>query len=925
MKNKRLTLFLALFAFLGFSQEVDITELDLANVDLSLIEDANIDDGLVDEGIDEDRQESLQGTTSLIESRKFGFNFINTSPTNISATTDLPVPSTYKISLNDELRIILSGNKRNTYNLRVNLDGSILFPEIGSVFVVGESFEEVKSKLRNLVNNTFVGVNLDLSLSRLNAKKITIVGAVRTPGTYLVNPFTTISNSLAYAGGVRDFASLRSIKVLKPGGESFSFDLYQFLVFGNRANDLILEAGDTVLVEGTSKFIEITGEVLRPGIYEYLEGESIDQVLEYTMGFTGIANKNNISISKVDENLNVITESIEIKNDDYVDGILTMRVFPIATGSQVDILVEGEVTNAGIFDFEKYKDLKSLINDLNFTNDLYPYLAVLEQFDKDKFEAKQFLFSLEDKTTYENINLKSGDKVFILSKDDYGNIAAKLSERTKKLLNDYTLDISFDGLDFELPVVGSYRIIDFINFLGLDKSELDSTRVILSSAYDLDQAVGLTEIIKMVQNQNVTLFKKNKLQIIGPAKLRGNFELKEKTRLSDLLMQISFDESIYPFSAVVEQFDPIKLERSSYLFNINDANTHDIPIDNYSTIYFLSQSNFNDLDSIGFSSSSEQLMRDYSLRLNYREDFLLLPVYGSQNLEDLLNLLTLDLTDIESGRTTYVQPIIDQTYIGKYQDILLETQKYHSVSLRFENTELINVRVLGEINFPGNITVDKKTSIKDIYRYMGGFTDFANEDGVIFQRESVRSVQIKALRSAQNTLKEFIAINAQEGNQTLSPDILNFISQDIAPEDLGRIGGDFSGDSKLINDFLLEDGDVIYVPRKFNTVTVIGEVLNPNTVVFDKKLRLNDYIISAGGYKEFAKKSDIYIIKANGLIEKRRKNIFLGTNKLEPGDVIVVPRDMVIRDNFSDILGVATNTLYNLSFSAAALNALQNN
>ena len=153
---------------------------------------------------------------------------------------------------------------------------------------------------------------------------------------------------------------------------------------------------------------------------------------------------------------------------------------------------------------------------------------------------------------------------------------------------------------------------------------------------------------------------------------------------------------------------------------------------------------------------------------------------------------------------------------------------------------------------------------------------------------------------------------------------MNFISQDIAPEDLGRIGGDFSGDSKLINDFLLEDGDVIFVPRKFNTVTVIGEILNPNTVVYDKKLRLNDYIISAGGYK-VRQKSDIYIIKANGLIEKRRKNIFLGTNKLEPGDVIVVPRDMVIRDNFSDILGVATNTLYNLSFSAAALNALQNN
>ena len=112
---------------------------------------------------------------------------------NISASSDLPVPGNYKLSLNDELKVILSGTKQDIFSLKVQLDGSILFPELGSVFVQGETFAEAKKKLRNLVKNSYVGVDLDLSLAQLSAKKITIIGAVKKPGTYLVNPFTTIS------------------------------------------------------------------------------------------------------------------------------------------------------------------------------------------------------------------------------------------------------------------------------------------------------------------------------------------------------------------------------------------------------------------------------------------------------------------------------------------------------------------------------------------------------------------------------------------------------------------------------------------------------------------------------------------------------------------------------------------------------------
>ena len=60
-----------------------------------------------------------------------------------------------------------------------------MFPELGAVSVVGLSFKEVKEKLSQLIEQSYIGVNIDVSLQNLSAKKITIVGAVNTPGTYL--------------------------------------------------------------------------------------------------------------------------------------------------------------------------------------------------------------------------------------------------------------------------------------------------------------------------------------------------------------------------------------------------------------------------------------------------------------------------------------------------------------------------------------------------------------------------------------------------------------------------------------------------------------------------------------------------------------------------------------------------------------------
>ena len=173
--------------------------------------------------------ESLKENTSiedsnLLKGEKYGYNFFSSTPTSNSAVGDLPLPNEYKISLRDQITVILSGSKEAIFNLNVKLNGTILFPELGAILVAGKPFGEVKETLSGLIQQSYIGVQVDVSIKNLSAKKITIVGAVKAPGTYLVNPFSTISSALAYSGGISEIGTLRSIRLIRSNGNTFNCD-----------------------------------------------------------------------------------------------------------------------------------------------------------------------------------------------------------------------------------------------------------------------------------------------------------------------------------------------------------------------------------------------------------------------------------------------------------------------------------------------------------------------------------------------------------------------------------------------------------------------------------------------------------------------------------------------------------------------------
>jgi protein involved in polysaccharide export with SLBB domain len=115
------------------------------------------------------------------------------------------------------------------------------------------------------------------------------------------------------------------------------------------------------------------------------------------------------------------------------------------------------------------------------------------------------------------------------------------------------------------------------------------------------------------------------------------------------------------------------------------------------------------------------------------------------------------------------------------------------------------------------------------------------------------------------------------------------------------------------------------VPTIPNSINVLGEVLNPLAFVYSKKLSVNSAINQAGGYKEYADKRRVYIIKANGMIEKASKNIFTKNVKLGPGDTIVVPQKIITGESGLKAIVPLTQILSDLAFSAAAIDNLTNN
>ncbi len=174
----------------------------------------------------------------------------------------------------------------------------------------------------------------------------------------------------------------------------------------------------------------------------------------------------------------------------------------------------------------------------------------------------------------------------------------------------------------------------------------------------------------------------------------------------------------------------------------------------------------------------------------------------------------------------------------------------------------------------------KDERLSDLIKRCGGLSEFAFTEGATLVRENVLSTL-----ELETKKKQLDALKATK-NAALEVDAVTPITRERIGIDLQR-AIDYPSSNY---DIILQDGDVLNIPKKPQTVKLSGEVLYPNTTQFDDNFSFKEYISRAGGYTSLSLRGKSYILYANGSVD-RTKKIFLFNRypKVRPGSEIIVP------------------------------------
>ncbi len=479
------------------------------------------------------------------EKNIFGLDFFNFESSTNTPVLDIPLQSDYKISFNDELELLLTGNINQVYTLRVDLSGNISIPEIGQTSLLGLTLSEANKKVSTLISNSYISTQSYLSVKKPSAKKVSVIGNVKKPGTYLMNPFISLTEAIKYASGFNPNSSLRSIEVRDIYGNSEFYDLYDFLIFGKRNVDVNLSNGDTIVVNATSNYIQIDGEVHRPMIYEYKGSDSYQDLIDFSLGFTKQANLKNISANVVTNDI-VKTKEVVLSQNINLNELLSLFVGSKEQTVRKSIFVTGNGATEGYYNYEKGQKLEKILSNINFSSDIYPFYSVIKQTTKSGLKITYESFSLSDVSTYKDIILLENPEITFFSREDVMNLSNFLIddenpidfiEFDKDLINSSQLKIIFIGNEsFKLPFVGKIKPELIFDFMDTNSTLIkDEVTVTLDNSSETDSYkntydADLVSSISFPEKENNTF----KVSITGQVRNPGAYVVNAGTSLDDL-------------------------------------------------------------------------------------------------------------------------------------------------------------------------------------------------------------------------------------------------------------------------------------------------------------------------------------------------------------------------------------------------------
>lgn len=261
---------------------------------------------------------------------------------------------------------------------------------------------------------------------------------------------------------------------------------------------------------------------------------------------------------------------------------------------------------------------------------------------------------------------------------------------------------------------------------------------------------------------------------------------------------------------------------------------------------------------------------------------------------------------------TYTFSVKDGFVIEGEQGFILEPYDQVFVRRSPGYTPKINVTINGEVEFEGNYALNERNErLSDVIKQAGGLTEFAYLEGARLERQLTYDEYLQA----KELMAMVVSNNKVDGNDSIVvPEVTRTYPVGINLVEIMK-------NPHSAIDPVLHDGDVIIIPQLMTTVSISGSVRKPNSIVYDPKKDLKDYISEAGGYAERARKSGTFILYPNGHIKELGRNA--SAKNIIGGSKIIVPQKAKSQWNLGTTLSTISTSVSMLAVIASLINTMK--
>ncbi|MCS7180373.1 MAG: SLBB domain-containing protein [bacterium] len=469
----------------------------------------------------------------------------------------------------------------------------------------------------------------------------------------------------------------------------------------------------------------------------------------------------------------------------------------------------------------------------------------------------------------------------------YKNIQVSVSSGKIRTINVYILG--------EVKKPGVYEIYPFLNIIDIlalagGPNKNGSLRKI-----EINKNKGEKEIIDiyplLLKGEKIKVFQfqqgdiifvhqsENLVGITGAVKRPGIYELKNM----DMKELLEFAGNFLPIADISHiQIERIDREKGKILIDLKDDEIYNFKLKVYDIVKVPS------LSPQTFYQVSVQGAVKQARVYGWKEGIKISDVLKEEDLLPFAEMEKAEIIRIENGFRKIITFSPKNVFLGDRKENLNLLPQDKIVIYSKERPEK-KVFITGEVKYPGEYIIESGEKLSNIIKRAGNFTSSAYPKGIVFLRETVKKQKQKEIEKFVKEKKEILESALKT---TTNPEEKQVIEKTLITleklaeiEPTGRIIVKMENLETIENsiyDFPLEDGDIIYIPKKPIYVSIIGEVNNSTNVIYEPQFTINDYIQKTGGFTKDADRKNIFIVRVDGSSDK---NI----EKIEPGDTIVIP------------------------------------